>query len=681
MNTQELKIDYILCSISIFFTSLITFSILKLISIVYNPYIDYQLIYNQFTTPLNLIKPEPTEKVLFLVGLVLFPIIAFCVLALCNKFIKKKLEIDFVNKLYPVFNYLNFAFALIFFIVANFSNYLFYLRFDFIFAHSLLKTLINILFLFSLTALIQDFLIKKEMKYYKILSIFASLFYASIFIVLILCNTFNLQNQINFPFLNHFDSIYYSVVQNYLGKAPLINFSNQYGLYSYFLNILFGIIGLNVIKFSFVMGLLVSLSFLFLLLVLNKTINNKFICFLAFTSILFVNYFFAEFSFYPFDFYTFMIHPLRFIIPALSIYLSYCYLTKDNKVFYYLPFVIYSFAILWNFETGVITSISWIFLLVYKELFLGIKGSFKPIIKHIGLFVTIAAFTFLAFNALLFIKYHSFPDFAGFLKYQKLFFGAGLGMLPMPLIHIWFLAVLIYMLGVIYSFNHLIKKNYCIKSSIVFFLSILGLGLFVYYQGRSHDLNLLHISYPAVIILAIYLDTIILNIKNNPKCLKVQTVFVYFILLFFINNSLNLFFMSPLILKRVNQNTIGLFKKQNDGVSENSKFINKYIKRNTSIFLISSNAGVYYLEAKKTCPIDLPGFNELLVVSDYKKLCDFLTQNKNTLIFVDSSFFVNNEAMNETYLNDLKNVLSENYQQVASSKAQMILFKKKIKKD
>src|SRR5262249_45929703 len=69
----------------------------------------------------------------------------------------------------------------------------------------------------------------------------------------------------------HFTAVFSSVVQVHFGKALLINAQGQYGLYAHFLQPLFALVGLSVLKFTLVMGLLLAASYVALWVFLQET--------------------------------------------------------------------------------------------------------------------------------------------------------------------------------------------------------------------------------------------------------------------------------------------------------------------------------------------------------------------------------------------------------------------------
>jgi hypothetical protein len=104
------------------------------------------------------------------------------------------------------------------------------------------------------------------------------------------------------------------------------------------------------------------------------------------------------------------------------------------------------------------------------------------------------------------IRYDNLPDFFELMQYQIYFYQLGFAMLPMKLIHPWNLVAIVYLIGLVYAAQSVIIKNDTMNSKMVFLLSILGFGIFVYYQGRSHDFNLFDVCFPAILIVTIFIE-------------------------------------------------------------------------------------------------------------------------------------------------------------------------------
>ena len=140
--------------------------------------------------------------------------------------------------------------------------------------------------------------------------------------------------------------------------------------------------------------------------------------------------------------------------------------------------------------------------------------------------------------------------------------------------HLWTAVALIYLIGLLYSLKALffsaIEKN-----KIIFFLAVLGIGLFSYYEGRSHDLALIGPLFPAVLLLAIFADQLLNLVKNNIRSIGNMSVLV--LLLFILYSApVSLLVFSPTIARTVQAN----LKSMNNNNSEFSQNIN-FIRQNS----------------------------------------------------------------------------------------------------
>ncbi|MDR1416138.1 MAG: LamG domain-containing protein, partial [Prevotellaceae bacterium] len=74
--------------------------------------------------------------------------------------------------------------------------------------------------------------------------------------------------------------------------------------------------------------------------------------------------------------------------------------------------------------------------------------------------------------------------------------------------------VLVYLVGLIYAIQALFNKpTLTRRSTFIFLLSIMGIGLFTYFQSRSHNWSLIAISGNAIILLAIFADILLEKVK------------------------------------------------------------------------------------------------------------------------------------------------------------------------
>jgi hypothetical protein len=239
---------------------------------------------------------------------------------------------------------------------------------------------------------------------------------------------------------------------------------------------------------------------------------------------------------------------------------------------------------------------------------------------------------------LILINYGSIPKWSNYLRYQNIFYKYGFAQMRMPLFHLWNILALIYLIGLLLSIKNYFTSKKSLQNQAIFFLSILGIGIFSYYQGRSHDYSFLAITYPSIILLAIYLDKI-LQILRTRKLLLLEGLCAVLIFLFL---------FSGMLLCFSNPTTSMLFENSKRGIlqikSANTispilqgqiEFIDKHSKTDTDILILASppiEAILYSYTGKKNAA-KIPGGHEIFLQADYDKKLSFIKNNGTYKIF------------------------------------------------
>ena len=134
-------------------------------------------------------------------------------------------------------------------------------------------------------------------------------------------------------------------------------------------------------------------------------------------------------------------------------------------------------------------------------------------VRRIGGHLTAAgavlACAVLLYSAVIRLAYGAFPDYGQFLVYQRMYFAAGFMKIPMEWPATWALVALVYLAGLAYGALALAARRATPRVQMVFLLSVLGIGLSSYYQGRSHPNILLLVWWPAHLLLALFLDDLL----------------------------------------------------------------------------------------------------------------------------------------------------------------------------
>lgn len=433
-----------------------------------------------------------------------------------------------------------------------------------------------------------------------------------------------------------FNTVYYPMTQVYAGNIMLTDyFICNYGLYPMFLNPIFKIIGLDISSFTSVMALLNVASLSLILVAMLRIIKSKLLVLLSFSSILFISIFLSRLV-TPFN-AVFAMLPIRQLIPAIALCMGSFYFFNKNRILYFASFIILACSILWNPEFGIVAFLSWALTLSYLEFS---SNSIKTIIiniaKHIlvALLSIVLCFGFFYIN--IYLKSGSFPNMMMLFNSMIYFGSLGAGMLPMTLIHPWNFVILIYLTGLTYSIYALFNKSMLTpKTAFILFVSVIGIGLFTYFQGRSHNWNLVWVISPAMILLAISADMLLEKIKKIKHSIPhILTLFLILSVLGF--SGIDLFLNQEKLVKLMDQKEERLTNKDEEKqIKANINFIKEQLPETTEkIYIHTSNKyqALYFGACHKKSAFN-PSIVDLFTYDDCTRL-------KNKMLVDTSDVFI-----------------------------------------
>lgn len=591
-------------------------------------------------------RPEPIERSIFLITIIMLPVLLLIFISLFNYILKKNTNSSLVkhahNGLFAV------SLGLIAYLawIVNKKESFFYFinsigfKQETVYQNGISIQIGTILFV-AFISFIMNLLILRSRKNqildkFSIIILFladAVCWIAILSVVLICIFSIGLVSEMG-TYSGHFNGFFHSVVQIYFGKESLYDLFSRYGLYAHFLEPIWRIIGLSVFKFTLIMGLLLGIILALLYKLLKELIDNKIIAYLSFLSIIWCVFMYGRiFWMYRWapefiDNY-FQYFPLRMLFAAISIYFTYYYFKTSSRKLYYLSFAIYAISMFWNFDTGFVVYLTWLIMLIYEGL---CDRSIKKILFHIVNWVSILLLIIGLFTSYMYLRYGHSPAYEQFLMFQRIFYIYGYAMLPMPLIHPWNIIVIIYLIGMAVSLINLLKGNRSLKVSMIFNLSILGVGLFSYYQGRSHDFCLVAVSYPAIILLTIFADELTKKIKVNKSILNF--IALNFITFFMIYSSLSFAKNYKIIFTTIKERIEISIGRKNTPVIRSAEFIKNNTKKGEELLIISNLCSIYYLESKTTSPIKAEPL-EFIFVSEVDEILDYLKSSLCKKVILD----------------------------------------------
>lgn len=582
-----------------------------------------------FAADIDMFKPEPLERLLFMTGLPLYSLLAFISVYLLNLFTREFNNVRLLARLNWVLAALLLAVILVLAWNGLGRDGSFFLRVGCFTSGVGIVASAGTAFMawYSLREFSPS-RFRRTIEFSLTLISFAAILLVALFCIFGI-NSVTEEGMYNF----HFNSVFHAVVQVYLGKQLLVDLKHIYGLYPHFIEPVFSVIGLSVMRFTVLMALLMAMSLFFLYRFLNDACAYSIVARLGFLATVFFGYVFSRTAVFPPDSY-FQYHPIRFLFPATAVYFSYRYL-KDpaSRILYWLQFVLSALAVLWNFDTGVVVFISWLALLLYTD---SQRRAVRAAFVHVTHALLVLLGTMTLASLYLYARYGHYPDFSGALDYQRLFYYYGYYMTPMEIVHPWNLVLLVYAAGLVSTFVALVNREDGDAPAMTFFLSILGCGLFVYYQGRSENTNLVMVSYPALMLLTLFTDRMLSKTREGMNVLQMVSGVLGVVIL--CAASVSLVAGAPVLINESLKRLIPVVHNESTPVVRGAEFVRKNTMKGEEVLIISHLSGIYYLASTTSCPVKVPGPTELFTIKDYEMIYDYVKSPACLKVIVDRNF-------------------------------------------
>lgn len=408
-------------------------------------------------------------------------------------------------------------------------------------------------------------------------------------------------------YLVSFNGVFHGMSQVYLGREILHDINYQYGLFPHLIEPLFRIFGLSVLSFSLAMALLNLAAFLLLWPVLRVLVSRVLLAGLTLVAIVYVSYFDSRQSL---DLY-YQYHPVRFIFPALSLFLASRYYFRGGWRSYYASFVVGSLAILWNSDTGIVVLLSWLMTLVLQEVVM--RRPWRAA-RHLLTGSGIFAATVAAYSLAMVVRYGHAPDYLSAVFYQKFYYFSGFGMLPMPVVHPWNIVALVYAAGLLFAAMHLAERRSDPRGLFVFHLSVLGAGVFSYFQGRSVNSTLAFASYPAIILAAFFADRLLDGPPGKPRAARLALVGAFLFALAFCGVSMAR--IAPTFIRAILDHGRTIVSPEETAVTRNARFIKEHTRPGEEALILSYHSGIYHLASGTLSPRGIKALTEILTKLD-----------------------------------------------------------------
>lgn len=466
------------------------------------------------------------------------------------------------------------------------------------------------------------------------------------------------------------DAVFYAISQVMGGKTLLVDLPSQYGLYPELIAPIFKLTGFSILKFTVFCAILQVISLFAVYWVVSRVVRDNAIK-LAFSIALVMVTFGTVVLLINIGDQYFQYWPIRFFWPAMAVLFFYRYSIKTTAWRAFQVSLIGAVGSVWNMDSGVMIVISFAGVLIAKWFALRWSGNCQSnvmIRRHIvhGLFIHIATFVILVclMFGYLYLKGDGPINWNWLFEYQKIFYGLGFGMLPMPLYPYPWMSILgIYLIALLVAVQSWVTKPQDKNSDLLAFISLLGFGLFLYYEGRSHPLNLITVCWPALMLIAIVADRVLRAVRTNIMSWQhiLFPILALSVLLFCCIPFVS--FINQLMNKAIVQ--LEARKESEDElVSDELAFIRKHSKPGDECLILSLRQGIYYAATGLRSPIAGPGYVETILQRDRDAFLNKLIHQRFKCIFVGTgeSSALNLSINPMTVLHDYKTVAHNSHQ-------------------
>jgi hypothetical protein len=436
-----------------------------------------------------------------------------------------------------------------------------------------------------------------------------------------------------------FDAGLYALSQVIGGRTLLSDLPSQYGLFPEILAPVFRGIGPSILKITIVFAAIQAISLIALFRVVDRHIRDFALRALFGLAIVMVTFETSIFIGGSPDRY-FQYWPVRFVWPALSVWAFARYATRVTTRNAALFSIFAAIGTVWNSDSGLVVAVAFAVFLMAKMIVISvsqIEGRWEHartklwhlMIHNCILIAGVAvSLTYLRLKAGGPLRLSWLTD------YQRVFYGLGLNSLPLPVVPSPWMAVLgVYLIGAMSAVSGWGRTQRSSRQDLIFFVSVLGLGLFFYYQYRPHVLNFVSICWPAIFLCALLADRLVRATRSG---LLGATNFAFYIA------ALAILSVPAISLIRHAANMGGSAveafqtRRQADDLDFASEleFLRERTHRGEKCVIIAQRQASLYLESGLASPISGPGLVEMILVSDRDHFVNEVRSNKPACVFV-----------------------------------------------
>jgi hypothetical protein len=458
-------------------------------------------------------------------------------------------------------------------------------------------------------------------------------------------------------YIYHLNSVLDALSQSVNGHHLLVDYPHIYGGYIEMLAPIIRLFPRSVGTLILSLGIPNIIGTLCMLLTARLLIRRPAILFLCGLSLLSVATLGSS------DDLTYGYTSARLFLVPVALLAAATYFRRPAIWSYALTTILAALSSIWNLDTGIVFCLSWLATLLALAI---VAHKWRDAFRHIliqGLAIT-ATWT----GFLLFLRAASgvWPDVSLLFYFQTLVVNGGYFCLRMIFPDMWVFIASLYIIGLVATLTGFARNKGGSTVPTVLLLSMLGIGIFSYFMGRSAPSNLVAVAYPAVILAGVFCAQG--DIMMQRRILPANARF------FLLPARIALFwwaFLMVAALPELVAHSTRVASVWNDpGVTsfrQNVAFIRQRVQpQEDGVFYLSNHSGFYYYLTDTTRSFKIPGMVELLRTSDMKTLVDAIRSRKIKKLFLEENFYTIQMYRSDVYA-EVLTALKENYRESATS--------------
>jgi hypothetical protein len=303
-------------------------------------------------------------------------------------------------------------------------------------------------------------------------------------------------------FTDHLNAVLFPVAHAVAGGVCGVDYVPQYGCFADFIAPLIAVLGPSLHVVSHVFFILCAVVVASVVWVIHRNVRHTWIAWVAFAC-LFLWLTFGRLQHPWIDPY-FQYNPVRMLAPAIGLYLADRWVRTHRAVHFIALSVLSGVALVWNVESGAALAFAWGGTLV-------VHVTLRRLPPRTLLAGCTWAGLGLGLGVLwLWVRAGAAPSLGTLFYYHHTFGKLGYFMLPLPpLPHPFVLALLLPIAAVFLSVLLLRRGPVCATDAFVLFVALIGLGNLAYYVGRSHENNLVTVTWAHIPLAALLADRLV----------------------------------------------------------------------------------------------------------------------------------------------------------------------------